>query len=102
MIVNGKKYEFWGQFVEDAKRWLGGTLTDYDTEFGGPHKTKITSIDLKPNGEESAMFSVSGEDFGCGCDVKSLGFCLVDQTDDDKEVVFRGYGEHTWSIREPD
>lgn len=50
--------------------WIGGLLAD--TSEGSRHETTIKDITLEPNGKDSAMFSIVGEDFACGSDVKYL------------------------------
>ena len=52
--------------------------------------TKITGITLKPNGNDSAFFSVEGEDFGCGFDVADGGLVGGDAG----WMSFSGYGGH--------
>jgi len=100
MEVNGKEYPLWGQFVEQEKEWIGGILEDsgdpMDRAMGfGTGQTKITAITLEPNGETSAMFSVEGEDFGCGFDVTTGGVTAGDEG----WITFSGYGGHTWRIK---
>ena len=80
MEVNGRTYPMWGQFIKRKDEWIGGILKEINEDpFCGPVgeelKTKITDITLVPNGEESAYFSVDGEDFGCGFDVGHGGVC---------------------------
>jgi hypothetical protein len=93
MIVNGKEYPMWSQFVERKKEWIGGVLVEFDS--GEVHKTKITDITLTPNGEESAKFCVEGEDFGCGFGVEYGGVIGGEAG----WVTFEGYQGHTWRIK---
>ena len=93
MEVNGKEYPMWGQFVENKQKWIGGTLEDHD--MGICVKTKITNITLTPNGDDSAFFSVDGEDFNCGFDVRYGGI----QVGEKGWLTFRGYGGHSWRIK---
>ena len=101
MKVNGKEYPLWSQFVERKDEWIGGKLVDsgdsHDRMFSGnesPASTKITDIQLIPNGKESAYFQVVGEDFGCGFDV-GLGGVVGGE---DGWITFSGYGGHRWQI----
>jgi len=96
MKVNGKEYPMWSQFIEKKDKWIGGILEDHD--MGECVSTKITDITLEPNGETSAFFSVEGEDFGCGFDVKVGGI----GSGDEGWLTFYGYGGHVWRIKEPD
>jgi hypothetical protein len=69
-VVNGKRYSLWPQFVAKKDQWIGGTLADISD---GEHaETKITDITFSANGDDSAAFSVNGEDFSCGSDVRCL------------------------------
>lgn len=103
MEINGKTYPMWEQFVEKQQEWIGGTLEDsgdsMDKAMGlGGMSTIITSIELKPNGETSAFFSVEGKDFGCGFDVRSGGITAGEEG----WITFSGYGGHTWRIKQLD
>lgn len=101
MLVNGKEYPIWGQFVGKKEQFIGGTLEDFGDSmdralFGSSaHRTTITDITLAPNGDNSAFFSVEGEKFGCGFDVKHGGITAGE----DGWITFSGYGGHTWRIR---
>lgn len=96
IIINGKRYPLWEQFVHQKEKWIGGTLTDrgdsMDRAIFGVDSmtTTITDIKLEPNGKESAIFSVCGEDFTCGFDVQHGG--AIPSNDDG--LVFSGYGGH--------
>ena len=92
MIVNGKKYPMYSQFIERKDEWIGNTLDDYD--MGGHMSTIITDITLEPNGEESAYFSIVGEDFTCGFGVHNGGI----GAGADGCITFHGYGGHEFKI----
>ena len=98
--VNGKDYPLWSQFVEGKDKWIGGRLEDsgdsMDRKLGlGNMSTEIVDITLKPNGDDSAMFSVEGKDFSCGFDVSYGGMGKGDED----WITFSGYGGHTWRIK---
>lgn len=58
LVINGKTYPLWQQFIDKKEKWIGGTLED----FGGGHFiTKITDIVLRENGKENAFFEVEGK-----------------------------------------
>lgn len=102
MIINGKEYPLWSQFVEKKDQWIGGTLEDegdfFDRRMGAETaKTKITDVVLRPNGEDSAWFGVEGEDFSCGFDVKYGGISSSKQKTG--WMTFAGYLGHTWRIK---
>ena len=100
MEVNGKFYPFWGQFVEKQENYIGGILEDsgdnMDRAMGfKPMTTTITGIELNPNGDDSAFFSVVGVDFDCGFDVQYGGVVAGEEG----WITFNGYGGHTWRIK---
>ena len=101
MKVNGKEYPLWGQFVEKQEEWIGGTLEEFGDRIdkvifdGESMKTKITGIELRPNGEDSAFFEVFGEDFSCGFGVRYGGIL----GGEDGWITFSGYGGHQWRIK---
>lgn len=67
ILINGKHYPMWSQFVEKKSQWIGGKLIDHD--MGLDEETEITDIVLRENGETSAWFDIVGKDFswgGCG------------------------------------
>ena len=104
MIINGKEYPMWSQFVERQNEWIGGMLRDIgdsmDRRMGAEvAETEITGIRLLPNGKESAMFMVDGKDFGCGFDVRSGGISGSKEFGEGW-LMFSGYGGHTWGIRQ--
>lgn len=67
-VINGKRYSLWPKFALQKKQWIGGTLKDYSANAD----TKITDIRFEPNGTDSAMFTICGEDFDCAADVHYL------------------------------
>src|ERR1035437_1831959 len=89
MIVNGKEYPLWSQFVEKKDEWIGGILEELEDSFPrlsmyqNPdtldplnfRQQKITDIRLEPNGKDNAYFSVDGEDYSCGGSTDCLGIC---------------------------
>jgi len=101
MEVNGKFYSLWGQFVEKQDEFVGGTLQDNGDSmdkaiFGNVSiTTTITGIELTPNGDDSAFFSVKGKDFSCGFDVKYGGVIGGEEG----WITFSGYSGHTWRIK---
>ena len=103
MIVNGKEYPLWSQFVEKQDEWIGGILEDFgdlldNAIFGDAHhQTVITGIELRPNGDDSAFFEVNGKDFSCGFDVRHGG--ISGDQDSPDWLCFSGYGGHKWRIR---
>ena len=105
IVINGKQYPLWSQFVRRKAEWIGMRLQDFgdsmDRQLGvagdKPAETIITDIKLEKNGDESAMFCVNGKDFGCGFDVGHGGV-----TGGEKGwITFAGYGGHTWRIENP-
>jgi hypothetical protein len=72
MVVNGRHYPMWSQFVEKKSEWIGGKLHETDN-IAGTCETTITDIKLEPNGDDSAMFIIKGKDFDATCDVRFLG-----------------------------
>lgn len=67
-VINGKRYSLWPKFVLQKKQWIGGTLKDYSANAD----TKITDIRFEPNGTDSAMFTICGEEFECSADIHYL------------------------------
>jgi len=103
MLVNGREYPLWNQFIEKKDQFIGGVMEDdgdsMDRAMGLEQLiTEITDIQLVPNGEESAMFQVVGKDFTCGFDVEFGGVGAGKEG----YVTFRGYGGHTWRIKTKD
>jgi len=68
MEINGKVYPMWKQFVERKDEMIGKILVSEEDGFE-PMRTKVIDVDLTPNGNDSAMFMIYGEDFDCGFDV---------------------------------
>jgi hypothetical protein len=98
--INGKQFPLWSQFIERKSEWMGGTLQDMGDDMDvllglGSMTTKITDIDLRANGDDSAYFSVDGENFGCGFDVQYGGIIAGAAG----WITFSGYGGHTWRIK---
>ncbi len=93
--INGKYYPLWSQFVERKDEWIGGVLEDHDMELC--MKTVITDIVLKPNGDDSAFFSVEGKDFTCGFDVSVGG---IGGEQEEPWLTFSGYAGHRWRIKQ--
>lgn len=96
--VNGKEYPMWGQFVDQKDEWIGGRLREQD--MGEENETEITDISLEPNGDDSAVFSVSRKDFSCAGDVGYLGIAGTDEHGEEW-IPLSGYGGHTWQIKKP-
>lgn len=104
MLINGKEYPLWSQFVERKAEWIGGILEDFGDSMdlamgmtdGSGTQTIIMDIDLRPNGEKSALFSVKGEKFGCSFDVRYGG---ISGEQEEPWLTFSGYGGHRWRIK---
>ena len=105
IIINGREYPLWSQFVEKATEWVGGELQDFgdsmDRAMGltddTPTTTSIKGFELAPNGKTSAMFHVLGNDFDCGFDVGHGGICAGEKG----WLTFSCYGGQTFRIRKP-
>ncbi len=100
--INGKHYPLWSQFIERKDEWIGSVMEDLgdnmDRQMGIESiTTKITAIDLRPNGDDSAFFEISGEEYSCGFDVKYGGVMAGDEG----WITFSGYLGHTWRIKQP-
>ncbi len=93
MIVNGKEYPLWSQFVERQAEFVGRTLEDHDPDCGVA-TTKVTGVTLEPNGKDSAFFSIEGEDFRCGFDVTVGGVAAGEEG----WITFQGYGGHRFRM----
>ena len=99
--INGRLYPLWSKFVFDKARFIGRKLQDLGTPgslFDESGETTITDIRLTANGDESAMFHVDGDGWGCACDVLYLG--VVGETEPGW-ITFSGYGGHKWWIEVP-
>jgi hypothetical protein len=93
-LINGKHYPLWTQFIQTKDRFVGGILRDLDLP-GDTGKTEIVDITLKPNGDDSAFFSVVGEAFNCGFDCAVGGITAGEKG----WITFCGYDGHTWRIK---
>jgi hypothetical protein len=71
-IINGKTYPMWNSIVDARHELIGGTLTEIDN-ITGSASTKIIDIRLLPNGTDSAMIEIEGEEFTASCDVRYCG-----------------------------
>jgi len=91
MIVNGKEYPLWSQFVERSDEYKGKILVD---ESAGM-ETVILNIELQPNGKDSAFFVINGEEFNCGFDVSVGGI----SSDKKGLISFSGYDNHCFYIK---
>jgi hypothetical protein len=103
LVVNGRAYPLWSQFVQRQDEWIGGRLQDMDKDpianpTGRVAETKITGIKLTPNGTDSAWFAVNGEDFSCGFDVTCGGVI----GGEDGWLTLSGYRGHVWRIKKPE
>lgn len=96
-LVNGRRYHLWPKFDKQKAEWIGGLLESY--EDGACHSTTITDIRFAPNGTDSAMLTIDGENFCVAADVCCLAI-LPDRTRDGW-VAMSGYGGHWWRIRKP-
>ncbi len=96
-VINGIIYPMWNQVIAKKQKWIGGTLFDYD--MGLCAQTEIIDIELVPNGDDSAMFSVIGKEFTCGFDVQHGG--INGYPKNKGALSFSGYGGHNWEILEP-
>jgi hypothetical protein len=100
MIVNGKEYPLWGQFVERKSEWIGGILQETSDSFprisnDGLNGTEIIDIALNPNGDDSAFFMVYGKDYKCGGDVGHIGITHGEEG----WITISGYGGHEWRFK---
>lgn len=78
MIINGKEYSLWPQFIDNKNEWVGGILEELQDSFpqiGNDESstTEIVDIKFSANGKDSAYFEVIGKDYSCGGDVQYLG-----------------------------
>ena len=60
MIVNGREYPMWSQFVENKDKYIGQEVQNID--MGMTASMIVTDIRLEPNGDDSAMFVIEGKD----------------------------------------
>jgi hypothetical protein len=78
LMVNGKYYPLWSQFIEKKQEWIGGVLFDEGDYMGRLlgmklEETEIVDIALTPNGKKSAYFEIVGKKYSCGFDVERGG-----------------------------
>jgi len=102
IVVNGKVYPLWQQFVQHKEEWIGGVVEDMgdpiDRAMGYTGATgKITDIKLEPNGKDSAMFEIVAEDFSCGFDVR-YGGVIGGEPD---WLTLSGPMNSLWRIKKP-
>lgn len=100
--LDSNSYPLWRQFVEKQNMFIGGVLEDsgdtIDRAQGiNSMQTKILGIKLEANGNDSAIFSVIGENFSCGFDVSVGAISDVDN----EWITFSGVLGHTWRIKKP-
>jgi len=101
MMINNCLHPMWEKFIKNKKNFIGGILEDYGDIFDQPFgkktflRTKIIDIKFEPNGKDSIYFSVLGEKFECGFDVK-YGKII---SGEEGWVSFSGYGDHKWRIK---
>jgi hypothetical protein len=97
LVVNGRQYPMWSQFVHKKDEWIGGVLEDFGEYSATPkYRTEIVDIRLKPNGEKWAYFEVVGKDFTCGFDVQYGGVI----GGEDGYITFSGFHNHIWRIKQ--
>lgn len=102
--INGRFYPLWQQFVHQEAEWIGGALEDFGDamdraltpQFSGV--TRITGIELRANGKDSAFFEIKGATFSCGFDVKHGGITAGASN----WITFAGFGGHTFRIAKPE
>jgi hypothetical protein len=94
LIINGRQYPLWSQFVERKEEWIGGILRDDEAEIS----TQITDITLTANGPESAFFCIVGVDYDCGFDVRYGGISGVQGKPG--WLVFSSYAGHLFRIKQ--
>jgi hypothetical protein len=98
ILVNGRVYPMWQQFVHRKDEWIGGILQDLDDDplLGGATcpPTEITDVVLRENGSDSAWFEFSGKDYACGFDISvgGIGAPIGD------ELTLYGYGSMRFSV----
>lgn len=103
IVVNGKIYPMWQQFVQKKDEWIGGVLQDRDNDpfLGGVTigPTVITDVVLRENGKDSAWFEFSGKDYSCGFDVKYGGIGGNQPGNDVLRI--QGYGSMAFDVSKP-
>lgn len=99
IVVNGKEYPLWSQFIDRKNEWIGGVLQELEDSFpivsGEQPETIIIDIQLNPNGDDSAYYSVVGKEFSCGFDVGHGGIIGGEEG----WMTFSGYGGHVFRIK---
>ncbi len=97
-LVNGKYYPMWQSLV-DGKKFIGGTLTQFD--MGMRDEDVIEDIALEPNGEDSAkvVFYLENDDDPVWFDV-SLGGISGNPTGEDGLCISVTYMGQ-WILKEP-
>ncbi len=88
MIINGKEYPMWSQFVEKKDQFIGKKMFDVDNIMGKSPETIIVDVTLEPNGDDSAMICFIGKDYDCCCDV---GYAGVGQSSVKGYMCIYGY-----------
>ena len=59
MIVNGREYPMWSQFIENKEEYIGQEVQNID--MGMTASMIVTDIRLEPNGDDSAKFVIEGD-----------------------------------------
>lgn len=99
LVINGREYPLWSQFVHRKADWIGGLLEDFGEYSSTPkYRTTITDVKLEPNGKDSAFFEVTGKDFSCSFDVHYGGVMAGEAG----YITFSGFHNHTWRIKQRD
>ncbi len=98
LVINGRRYPMWSQFVHRKAEWIGGVLEDFgECHDGRPLcATEIVDIKLEPNGKEHAWFEVTGKDFTCGF-CTSVGGVIGGA---EGWLTVSGYQGHTWRFKQ--
>ena len=71
MVVNGREYPMWGQFVENKENFIGQEVQNID--MGMTSSMIVTDIRLEPNGEDSAKFVIEGDTNTWFSDIHYIG-----------------------------
>ena len=101
-LINNKVYPLLGAIVDNKNKWINGVLEDFgdfmDVRIFGENAhciTSIVNISLKPNGPDSAYFTIHGKDFDCGFDVEYGGISSGELG----WITFSGFQGHSFRIR---
>lgn len=94
MKINGKEYAMWGALVENKADWIGGVMTEHDSDCG-ESVTTIKDITLEPYGEDGALFSVEGDGWGCCVNVAYGGV-----SSENGNLCIHGYSQ-SWTLQKP-